>query len=608
MTRRNIPSAALAALAALACGGPPSDSGAAGRCVEAFGGRETLESVMVVHTVDSLWLAGLAGTSESWWQRNPFRGRVTVQVGPVRQDLLIIGDSAWTIDRNGLLAPGDDMARMQGLLAREMIFMDAFLSPGGLEELPDSTVDGVPVSHLLLSREGLEDVHFYISRETWLPILIRTTVMGMEVLSRPADYRDVGGVVSPASTREVITALGQESVSRSILVEYNVPVPDSVFAAAGQSGDWELAAPGVPFPFELHGGHIYLPGRVAGREVDFLLDSGAGATVLDSRLAGELGLAGEGDFSALGIGGASSFGFVRVPEYSAAGATVRSQTLAVMALDEPFYPSTGRHIGLVLGYDFLSRFVTKIDYGACTLTLYDPADWACEGRGDVLEAGRAMGLLSIEAVLEDSIPVKLLLDTGAGGGLHFSPSFLEAHPGLLEGRPSFEASVQGVGGEESVTFFRAGPLRMGSFVVESGLCSSAASAPVLASFDGIVGSDVLARFVLTLDYSRSEVILEPSTLFGEGLPEQKTGMGAGIEGDALEVTEVMPGSPAERAGLKPGDRLLNAAGIPLGADGLAVLDSLSSLEEGFVLDVAFERAGAVDTARIVLERLLSGGS
>lgn len=608
MTRLDFPSPALAALAALACGGPPADLGAAERYVEASGGREALEAVMVVHTVDSLWLAGLAGTSESWWQRDPFRGRVTVEIGPVRQDLLIAGDSAWTIDRNGLLAPGDEMATMQGRLAREIIFLDAFLEPGGLEALPDSTVEGMAVSHLLLSREGLEDVHFYISRETWLPVLIRTRVMGMEVLSWPADYRETGGVVSPGSTREAIPALGQESVSRSLLVEYNVPVPDSVFEAAGLSGDWELACPGGPFPFELHGGHIYLPGSVAGREVDFLLDSGAGATVLDSRLAEELGLAGEGEFSALGIGGSSSFGFARVPEYSAAGAAVRNQTLAVMALDEPFYPSTGRHIGLVLGYDFLSRFVTRIDYGACTITLFDPRDWTFEGSGDVLEAGRAMGLLSIEAVLEDSIPLELLLDTGAGGGLHFSPSFLEAHPGFLDGRPSFEASVQGVGGEEKVVFFRAGALELGSFVVESGLCSSAASAPVLSSFDGIVGSDVLARFVLTLDYSRSEVVLEPSALFDAGLPESKTGLGVMIEGDGLEVEEVMPGSPAERAGLQPGDRLLAAAGMPLQADGLALLDSLSSLEEGFVMEMVFERSGVVDTASVVLERLLSGGS
>lgn len=608
MIRRSCPSAAPALLVALACGGPPSDPGAIERYVEASGGREILEAVMVVHTVDSLRLAGLRGISESWWQRDPFRGRVAVEVGPVRQDLLILGDSVWTIDRNGHLAPGDEMARMQGLLAREIVFMDAFLDQGGLEALPDSSVEGLPVSHLLLSREGLDDVHFYISRETWLPVLIRTSVMGMEVLSWPADYRDVGGVVSPGSTREVIPALGQESVSRSILVEYNVPVPSSVFEAAGQSGDWELAAPGVPFPFELHDGHVYLSGRVCGREADFLLDSGAGATVLDSKLAGDLGLMGEGDFSALGIGGSSSFGFARVPDYSAAGATVRNQTLAVMELDEPFYPSTGRHIGLVLGYDFLSRFVTRIDYGARTVTLYDPGDWTYEGSGEVLEAERVMGLLSIEAVLEDSIPARLLLDTGAGGGLHFSPSFLEAHPGLLENRPTLEASVQGVGGEEPVIFFRAGPLRMGSFSVESGLCSSGASAPVISSFDGIAGSGVLARFVLILDYTRSEVILEPSSLFGEGLPEQKTGMGVRIEGEGLEIAEVMPGSPAELAGLKPGDRLLSASGITLGADDLARLDSLSSLEEGFVLDVAFERAGVADTARIVLERLLSGGS
>ncbi len=596
--------AILAAVAALSCGGGevagPGETAAA--YIEAIGGREAVAAVGVIHTVDSLYMAGLSGTSEAWWRRDPFAGRVRVVIGPVSQDLLISGDSVWSVDRNGMLTPGDETAQAQAALARATVFQQAFLDPGALAAGPDTTIDGEP-AHTLHLDAGGTPVTFHLSAETHLPVLTRTEVMGLVVHSRPGGYRETCGILFPGSTRDSIPALGQSTRSVSILVECNVRIPDSVFVLSGGIGEIVRQVPAEPHPFSLEGQHVYLRGSVCGRQADFLLDSGAGATVIDSALAEELGLEAAGEFSAIGLGGSAAFSFVEVPEYSAAGAAVRGQTLAVMPLDEVFYPATGRHLGVVLGYDFLSRFVAEIDFGARTITLHDPAGWSWTGRGSALPARRVMSLLAIEVVVEDGIPATLLLDTGAGGAVHLGPRFFEENPGFMAGRDTLGVTMQGVGGEGGASLFRIDSLRLGAYTVPGGLSTRIGEIPVLGRFDGILGVAVLSRFVVTLDYAGSRVILEPSSSFTEGLPENMTGLGARTDGIRVVVDEVIAGSPSEEAGILPGEAILAVDGRDPGADP-ARLEEMLQGSPGDRRELLLDGPSGRRTVTLLLRRLL----
>ncbi len=517
--------AGAALLMAAGCSGPVSDGGvdeAAEAYLRALGGREALEALSTLHTIDSVHMAGLSGTSESWWVREPFAGRISMRVGPVSQDLLISGDSVWSVDRNGALTAGDEASRSQAALARMTVFQDAFLDPGasGLTSGPDTVIAGESATPLAFEAGGVP-VIYYVSRGSGLPLLMRTEAMGLAMLSMPVGFRESGGLLFPSSTRDSIPALGQATSSTSILVECDIPIPDSVFMVASRPGDAVLPQPGVPYGFELEGQHIFLRGSVCGREVDILLDSGAGATVLDERAATGIGLSPTGAFSAVGVGGTETFGFAEVPEYTALGATVTGQTLPLMDLDEAFFPSTGRHIGMILGYDFLGRFVTCIDYGSGTVTLHERAGWSPPPGSSVLPAVKVMNLLVIEAVLEDSVPVRLVLDTGAGGAIHFSDAFLESHPSFLEGRETSEVAVEGVGGTRTSVLFGVEGITLGSFTVPAGQCGSLGDMPVVSSCDGVIGTGILARFVVSLDYGSPSVVLEPSSLFSEGLPDDR---------------------------------------------------------------------------------------
>ena len=67
----------------------------------------------------------------------------------------------------------------------------------------------------------------------------------------------------------------------------------------------------------------------------------------------------------------------------------------------------------------------------------------------------------------------------------------------------------------------------------------------------------------------------------------------------VHVTHVIRGSPAEKAGLREGDRLLRVAGTPV-AQGSDVIQVVSAHAVGDALDVVFARGGREQSTRLVL--------
>lgn len=539
--------------------------------IHALGGREVLEGIHSVHTLDSISMAGLEGFTEAWWIREPFMGRVRVVLGPVEQQMLFLGDSAFSLDRNGNLSPAGREGLAQLESAKATVFFRAFLENTGLEYAGDTLIAGEPAGMVRLNLT--DPITYCFSAETGLPLAMLTTAMGMRVVQFPGEYSVVNGVTIPRSTRDTVWELGMESESRNILTEFNTGhlFHDSLFSLLPGTPDWELTVSETPNPFHVHGGHIYLQARVSGRNALAILDSGAGATLLDSSFAAELGLVPEGAFSARGIGGSQEFAFARVDSYSVAGAVLRGQVLAVMPVREAFLPITGRSIDMIIGYDFLSRFVTEIDYSEETITLHLPGEYVPPSAAGFVQGVLSMNLISFEAVIEDTIPVTLLLDTGAGGALHLTRTFIEGHGGTLGHRPSYSASVEGVGGAGSIEVFPVESITLGGFTVPCGEASVFEDSGPLSMYDGILGSDILSRFTLVVDYSIPGFHLVPGPDHLREPHFQMTGLGVRIEGETIVVSMVVDGSPAGEAGLSPGDTLLSVGGISANPDNLALI-------------------------------------
>src|SRR5262249_12392705 len=128
-------------------------------------------------------------------------------------------------------------------------------------------------------------------------------------------FRPVQG--RPVAFRRVQEVTGAAANSATVLVdslEFVAGFPAERFAppegSGGPTATW-LKRPGVArIPFGYPGRHVWIEASINGAPpVEFLYDTGAGITVVDSAYAIHLGLQGEGSIQAQGggAGGAAAF-------------------------------------------------------------------------------------------------------------------------------------------------------------------------------------------------------------------------------------------------------------------------------------------------------------
>lgn len=106
-------------------------------------------------------------------------------------------------------------------------------------------------------------------------------------------------------------------------------------------------------------GHYRWPGRIDGRAVEFLVDTGATRSAIPQALAGRLGLAVEGRVSSQTAGGLAEGQLVRADLELAGG--VRAQGLRLLALPALHTP--------LLGMDILGRMRLQQDRGRLHIEL-----------------------------------------------------------------------------------------------------------------------------------------------------------------------------------------------------------------------------------------------
>jgi len=74
---------------------------------------------------------------------------------------------------------------------------------------------------------------------------------------------------------------------------------------------------------------------------------------------------------------------------------------------------------------------------------------------------------------------------------------------------------------------------------------------------GLVGNDLLRRFNMVFNYPRREIHLVPNSHFYESFDYAYTGLGIYYVDGKIIAEDVIAGSPAAKAGLKPGDELIS---------------------------------------------------
>jgi PDZ domain-containing protein len=246
--------------------------------------------------------------------------------------------------------------------------------------------------------------------------------------------------------------------------------------------------------------------------------------------------------------------------------TVSGQKVAVMSLNPFLEPFFWKKTAGVLGYDFISRFVMEVDYDRAVLVLHDPKTFHYEGKGEGLPLTMAGNIPVVKAKLDDRYEGSFRLDVGSGSTVDLHSPFVKAHDLRAATGAKLDVTGGGFGGTFSTTVCRMKKMEIGKYSWNDPIVLlSQTETGGLASEDyaGNIGNQILERFRCTFDYERRMVYLEPGRRYGQRDVFTRSGMQLARVDDSVVAMQVLPGSPAQRAGLRQEDRVVSLDKKPI---------------------------------------------
>lgn len=362
-------------------------------------------------------------------------------------------------------------------------------------------------------------------------------------------------------------------------------------------------------------GLTYVKASVNGsKPLTMVLDSGAFYSVLQPEVAVRLHLKVSGTLQTTGLAANATLHMVRDATLTFAGESLSSQTISVLPVDYVAQEAGHQTDGL-LGGNVFTKFVVVEHYQAHVISLVPAADFtppADYTSVPVVVSGN-LGFVQLTLAGVDGSPIEgtFLIDSGTVGTMIVMKAFMDAHPSLQPKKLVDIPSVTAVGGAMEIVSGRLGQLRLGPYsldgVAAAFLRSTNPNTP--STLAGMLGSGILRKFDVIFDYPHDKLWLKPNADFRTPFPEPASGMLLEVKPPRYRVVlvrNVIEGSPAAEAGVKPGDRILRirvGSGALLAPTSLSsVTDTISTPGEHITLEVS--RAGKRMTLRFETRSLI----
>ena len=317
----------------------------------------------------------------------------------------------------------------------------------------------------------------------------------------------------------------------------------------------------IPFKM-LTGGIIIVNAKFDNLEdtLNFIFDTGSGGISLDSATCDILSIPREkSDKIVKGIAGNVHVDF-------AYNHTLHFPALDVEKLDfhinnyDILTASYGIRIDGIIGYSFLRRYIVMVNYDKHQMDIYSPGAIDYPRGGYVLKPQfTTLAKLEVGIRDENRILTKFYFDTGAGLCMLLSEDLVKDSALFKKRRKFFPTQAEGLGGKKSMELthikeVRVGPYRFRDVPVY--VFDDTYKVTSYPQTGGLIGNDILRRFNIILNYPKQEIYIKPNKNFQDSFDYSYTGLGIYLLNGAITVTDIMKGSPAEKAGFQIGDVIL----------------------------------------------------
>jgi len=485
------------------------------------------------------------------------------------------GSHVWTKDNAGIVTLQEGADSIP--LAVNSAYRNANLwwrpDHGGATIVSDGTKsdNGASYDVLTVTPKGGKSFDAWFDAKSHL--LYRIDEMQGQVLTKTitTGYRTFDGTMQPVTT---VVNQGDPKYDQHLTLTKAtfLAASDPAVYAPPRSAAADFAIAGsaheTTIPFDLIANHIHAHVMIDGKGPYYVIVDTGGFNLINPELAKELGIKVEGKQAGRGAGSATmDIGLARVGTLAIGGATIKDQVFMTLALDE-LYPANGVEMRGMVGYETFRRFVTRIDYGAKTITLIDPKYFDPKDAGTPVHIVFAGNAAIVDGTYE-GVPGKFQIDTGARSALTLDSPYVAANH-FAPARGVDAVDGWGVGGPTHGHMVRGGALTIGGVtaaehpVVGQSLDTGGSFAD--PSLSGNIGGGILKRFVVTFDYGRNTMYLKPVAGPVADLDSyDRAGMWFNVTPQGFKVISVTTGGPAEAAGIKADDVITAIDGAPVGS-------------------------------------------
>src|SRR5688572_366338 len=317
------------------------------------------------------------------------------------------------------------------------------------------------------------------------------------------------------------------------------------------------------FPFKmLTGGIITLKARVSDYKdtLNFILDTGSGGISLDSATVDALKVQTElSDRTIRGIAGIRRVRFAYNRSMKLPGLKVDSLNFHINDY-EILTSAYGEKIDGIIGYSFLSRYIVMVNYDSLRIFVYSKGRMKYPRGGFLIKPSLInIPVFSVNIKDEKELTPRFYFDTGAGMCLLLSSDFVSDSIFISPKRKFYVTQAEGLGGKAPMRQGVIKQVKIGPYKfkkVPTYIFDDEYNVTSYPYLGGLIGNDLLRRFNLIMNYERRDLYLIPNSHFKDAFDYSYTGLGIYMIDGEIVVVDVMPNSPSEVAGLKPGDVIM----------------------------------------------------
>ncbi len=276
---------------------------------------------------------------------------------------------------------------------------------------------------------------------------------------------------------------------------------------------------------------------------------------------------------------------------------------------------TGRPIQGILGSSFFRNVIVQIDFRKQRIILHRPDTFVPPGRPfrafDIsVRAGKPYLETSVTLAGDTTVPVTLLIDTGAGLPLllhNNTDPRLKLPPQYILGKLGLGLGGYVMGHLGRIESLNLDGLHFPGILTSFQDLSDAILEDSTRFRNGLIGTQLLMRFQVYLDYINEKMYLRTVGHYNKKFKSDKSGLVILAMGQNLNtffVQDILPNSPAAEAGIRPGDVIRKVQGLPANVRSLGGLLKIFQKKEGRVIRIVVQRKQQLLRKRIVLRELI----